>query len=194
MPKCYIAGPMRNLPLLNFPAFDRAARLGRASGWAVINPAEMDRNAGVQDNVDFVDSPYTARVFAGRDTAALLNMRAEDGDAIALLPGWQRSTGAKAELALANWVGLRVLSALTFRDMRTELKGSTLSESEPAEFQACGCGCGCGPDVERAMETGSELPKLEFGSCESGMCGLSKDLETAALCVVADQIANDPNF
>lgn len=56
------------------------------------------------------------RRYAERDTQAILSLRGEDGDAIALLPGWTNSTGAAAELALARWVKLRVLDARDFGD------------------------------------------------------------------------------
>lgn len=166
MPRVYIAGPMRGLPAFNFPAFDRAAKLGRAGGWEVVSPADLDRQSGFNESSTSAIGPAESRVFAKRDTEALLSFRAEDGDAIALLPGWERSTGAKAELALAKWVGLRVLSALTFRPYDAEIVGVGGTMREP----------------------------LEFGSCESGLCGLDKDLEAAAICVVADRMANDPNL
>jgi hypothetical protein len=119
MPKAYVAGPMRGIPLYNFPAFDAAARLGRALGWEVISPAEMDRAHGFSehtqaDGADVFTAEKT-REFIRRDMNVLVNvLRAEDGDAIALLPGWEKSTGARAEKAIAEWAKLRIISATTF--------------------------------------------------------------------------------
>lgn len=106
MPKCYISGPMRNLPDLNFPAFDKARDALKGDGWEVISPADMDREHGLP--VD-PNSASGAREFAARDLDALLAMRAEDGDAIALLTGWSKSVGATAEAYTARWLGLRIL-------------------------------------------------------------------------------------
>jgi len=36
-----------------------------------------------------------------------------DSDAIAVLPGWESSVGALGEVALARWLGLRILDATT---------------------------------------------------------------------------------
>jgi hypothetical protein len=119
MSKAYLCGPMRGIRLYNFPAFDAAAALGRSLGWAVISPAEMDREHGFDETIqaDGVDV-FTAeqmREFIRRDVNILVNaLRAEDGDAIALLPGWGRSAGARGEKALAEWAKLRVLDARTF--------------------------------------------------------------------------------
>ncbi len=42
MKKVYLAGPMRGLPLFNFPAFADAAAKLRAQGYDVFSPAERD--------------------------------------------------------------------------------------------------------------------------------------------------------
>lgn len=115
MPKVYIAGPMRGIPLFNFPAFDAARDLAKAKGWDPISPADIDRDSGFHENDPNADvyTPEVNRTFAGRDVAAILSLRGEEGDALALLPGWEGSTGALAELALAKWVKLRILDART---------------------------------------------------------------------------------
>lgn len=110
----YIAGPMRGIENFNFPAFDTASQVGRDAGYEVISPADMDRNSGFKEN----DSPEKAasltKVFVKRDVDALLSLNPENGDGIALLPGWDRSTGAMAEVMLARWLKLKVVDARTF--------------------------------------------------------------------------------
>ena len=58
-PTIYVAGPMRGFENFNYPAFDRCARVLLKQGWIVINPAELDREAGkpMSDPVAF--SPDT---------------------------------------------------------------------------------------------------------------------------------------
>lgn len=149
MAGAYIAGPMRGYPNLNFPAFDAATRLGRALGWDVISPADIDRQSGINEAEDMVFTPEMIRAFVLRDVGALLELRAENGDAIALLPGWMRSTGAKAELAVATWLGLKILDATTFLPLKAEVMGVEYRPPVPAQFQTCATGrCG-GIDVER---------------------------------------------
>lgn len=116
MPKVYLSGPMRGYPKFNFPAFDEAAKDGRDRGFFVISPADLDREIGhnEDDLLEDVNVPAKMRLFAKRDCEALISLRAEDGDAIALLPGWEKSTGAVAEVMLAKWLGLRVLNAQTW--------------------------------------------------------------------------------
>jgi len=107
---------MRGYPQFNFPAFDAAAAAGRAKGFGVMSPADMDRELGHTENdtLESINTPDHQRRFAARDCAAILALKAENGDGIALLPGWEKSTGALAELALARWVGLTVVDAATW--------------------------------------------------------------------------------
>lgn len=106
--KIYIAGPMRDYKDFNFPAFDRADRLGTKLGWKVINPANMDRND--PKSINKLSSELRQRKYAKRDVAAIFNCKA-----IALLPNWHKSTGARAEYWLARWLMLEILDARTFK-------------------------------------------------------------------------------
>lgn len=110
----YIAGPMRNVADFNFPAFDRARDLFCSHGWATISPADIDRNAPVKyDGSDEVATDSKAqRVYAYRDIASLFI-----ADAIAMLPGWELSTGASAEHRLAKWLDLPILNAETMTSL-----------------------------------------------------------------------------
>jgi hypothetical protein len=101
---------MRRIVLYNFPAFDRAAAALRAHGLEVISPAELDREAGfdpinLPKDWDWSTLPedFALRHAAERDLNAILKC-----DAIHLLPGWQDSKGARAERAVAEWIGLGV--------------------------------------------------------------------------------------
>lgn len=122
MQRFYLSGPMRGYPKFNFPAFDAARDAGRARGFGVMSPADMDRELGHTENdvLEEINTPENQRRFANRDCAAILALKAENGDGIALLPGWEKSTGALAELALARWVGLRVVDALTWEPFTAE--------------------------------------------------------------------------
>ena len=100
--KVYLAGPIRGKPQFNFPAFKKAAAALRADGHEVFSPAEKGeeiallKNPSLQDNQDFRRRAFKL------DTAWIC----ENAEAIALLPGYQNSSGAVAELALARALGL----------------------------------------------------------------------------------------
>ena len=96
--KVYLAGPMRGYAELNFPAFDRATSYLRSHGHDVFSPADNDREKGydIKGGIDVMrncimdDLTYIAR----------------EAQAIALLPGWEKSKGVAAEVALADFLGL----------------------------------------------------------------------------------------
>lgn len=114
--KVYLAGPMRGIPLFNFPAFYSCAHELRRQGHTVFNPAEKDaeRHDGVDVSVGnetgdeglaALEHGFSLRE-ALRDDTHWICMEA---DAIALLPGWERSAGARAEWALAFALGLKFI-------------------------------------------------------------------------------------
>jgi hypothetical protein len=107
--KIYIAGPMRGIPLYNFPSFDAAAERIRAAGHDPINPADLDRAIGVFETTDPLPEGFL-RGAMKRDLSAITEC-----DAISLLPGWYNSKGVAVELALANLLGLDVLDAETLK-------------------------------------------------------------------------------
>lgn len=93
MKRVYLSGPMTGIPQFNFPAFHRAAASLRASGYEVINPAEMDAAD---------PAPMTWEQYLRRDIQVLVGC-----DQIALLPGWENSRGAKLEKHIADALGMR---------------------------------------------------------------------------------------
>jgi hypothetical protein len=97
--RIYLAGPMSGLPEYNFPAFrDAAARL-RALLFDVVSPVELDHGPGEPGS-------YSNQHYLRNDLRALL-----DCDAIALLPGWEQSIGARCEVAVAITLGLGFVDA-----------------------------------------------------------------------------------
>lgn len=93
--KVYIAGPMTGLPDLNFPAFHGMAAWYRGMGYEVVNPAEivMDQTTG------WVECMRA-------DIKELVTC-----DAIALLPGWEKSKGATLEHHIAKALGMVVMAS-----------------------------------------------------------------------------------
>lgn len=115
--KLYLAGPMRGYPAFNFPAFHTAAAALRAAGYTVWSPAERDEQEGFNPNTD-VAQPL--KYYMKYDLPAVL-----DADAVAVLPGWEKSTGACLETHVARAVGMPVF---TVEDL--------LSRSENRNFAA----------------------------------------------------------
>jgi nucleoside 2-deoxyribosyltransferase len=93
--KIYLAGPMTGFPNLNWDAFFRIEEQLRTEGWEVVNPARLDRDAGIDPSREL--GAYDYENAASRDVAALLEC-----DAIYLMHDWQFSKGACWERALAK--------------------------------------------------------------------------------------------
>lgn len=96
----YLAGPMRGHPRWNFDAFD-AAEAVLAADWRVLSPAAMDRAVGFDPECKVLPEGFLEGAL-DRDVKAILH----EADAVAMLPGWERSTGAQAEYWLARWKGI----------------------------------------------------------------------------------------
>lgn len=110
--RIYIAGPMRGKQYFNFPAFDAAKAELESKGFQVVSPAELDRQVGFDPELlgsgydwnDLNKCDFSLTEAIDRDIAALKTC-----DAIYMLRGWEQSTGARAEKALAQWMRLEVI-------------------------------------------------------------------------------------
>lgn len=92
MKTIYISGPMTGIENLNRDMFDEAESLLRECGENPINPHNFPEQKSYEDYL-LLD----------------LEMIAMAADAIAMLPGWERSPGAKKELKTAIELGLEVI-------------------------------------------------------------------------------------
>lgn len=95
--KVYIAGPMTGLPNYNYDAFHFAAEAWRAEGWEVLNPAEHFDG----------DQTLPRATYLRKAMETVL-----EADAIATLPGWLTSAGARLEMAMAVELALLQYDAL----------------------------------------------------------------------------------
>lgn len=93
MKRIYISGPMTGMPEHNFPAFNAEAERLRALGYDIVNPVDINPDAGT-----------TWQECMRRDLQELLTC-----DTIALLPGWQKSSGAHLEMHVAHRVGMEIV-------------------------------------------------------------------------------------
>ena len=97
MTTIYVAGPMSGLPEFNYPAFNAAADALRGRGHSVLNPVDVEeRNPtpGVPQDWDWYMRHALRMVL--------------DSDAVALLPGWEKSRGATLEHQVATALRLDV--------------------------------------------------------------------------------------
>lgn len=100
--RVYISGPMTGCTHHNFPAFHVAAERLRAAGWDVVNPAENFNGR--------TDLPRETYLRA--DVAALTRC-----DAIAMLPDWEKSSGAKLEYLIARELNMQIIDIATLAPM-----------------------------------------------------------------------------
>src|SRR6266700_7527506 len=108
--KIYLAGPMRGVPMFNFPAFHEAAARLRAQGHEVFSPAEKDAEAGQ----DGTKPALTISHYMAIDLPEVCR-----ADAVVLLPGWEKSQGATIEIAVGRAVGKQILDAITLAPLNT---------------------------------------------------------------------------
>lgn len=111
---CYIAGPMRGYPEFNFPAFDSVADYMRFHGWVVFNPAEHDLEIDPAMKTQPAFATGDVDNLAGFSFQAAMRWdlaRVTESDAIVLLPGWEKSSGAGHEKYVAEVCGVEVLYA-----------------------------------------------------------------------------------
>ena len=127
--RIYLAGPMRGIENFNFPAFHSAAAKLRIAGFDVFNPAEADISTYGPKIADSSGDEVRAAAAVGlsplelkrqvfkKDTTAIC----EWADALGLLPNWEYSLGVKAEVALAEAIGLPIFDVEYLLDPKNSL-------------------------------------------------------------------------
>lgn len=110
MKPIYLAGPMTGIPAFNAPMFTEAAAWLRRIGYTVISPLERDppetqAHAWRSPDGAVIDGQVcheTVGEIYGRDIRAVV----DEASAVVLLPGWERSKGARIEAYTALLFGL----------------------------------------------------------------------------------------
>lgn len=124
--RVYIAGPMTGIPQFNYPAFDAAAECLRRQGHEVFSPAEMDDPETRRLAMASPDgSPGSGTAngetwgdFLARDVKLIAD---SELDAVVVLPGWERSRGARLETFIARMEGIAVLAIYDMGDVPVEI-------------------------------------------------------------------------
>jgi hypothetical protein len=97
---------MTGIPLLNAPAFNRAAAALREAGHEVVSPLELDVGAGIDpETIDVHNTTHLRRDAMSRDLPLLVAC-----DDIAYLPGSHLSEGCRVEGVVARYLGIREMS------------------------------------------------------------------------------------
>lgn len=128
--RAYIAGSMTGIPQFNFPAFDALAADLRRNGHEVVSPAELDdpddRAAALASPDGHMHGGHHMNKTWGDFLARDVKLLADDGvEGIVVLPGWERSRGARLE----TFVGfLCNLQAYTWDATYSELRRVPLLE------------------------------------------------------------------
>jgi hypothetical protein len=101
----YIAGPMSGIPRFNIPMFRQAATFARAQGLTVISPAELDSPAVQEAAFASEDGKMESGKIAGETWGEMLardvKIVADKVQGLILLPGWEKSRGARLEVFTA---------------------------------------------------------------------------------------------
>lgn len=97
----YIAGPMSGLPGFNYAAFDKAVWELALAGFVPLSPADPTQRHPE-------DSDRLAPGVSYEDCLAAAIEKLFRADAVATLPGWEQSHGARIAVALATRRGMEV--------------------------------------------------------------------------------------
>lgn len=90
MSRLYVSGPMTGIEEFNYPVFRQVTAQLRAAGHTVIDPSETDGG-----------TERTWEEYLREDIVDVMSV-----EGLALLPGWQRSRGARLEVFVAGEVGI----------------------------------------------------------------------------------------
>jgi Domain of unknown function (DUF4406) len=146
----YLAGKMRGLPGLNHAAFAEGAAALRAAGHTVFNPAENGLSASNDD----------VRRFLAVDLAWIAGC----AEGIIVLPGWEDSRGARAEVALAHAIeiGVWTLHEFLYGDVRPAKAGDVMERHTRGRARYSR------PQAASTIRNGTEVSPYAYGD-QTGM-------------------------
>jgi len=193
--RIYIAGPMRGIPLYNFPAFDVREHLLQKEGWEVVNPAEIDRQSGFDasdlpkdHDWDTLPEGFNLRLTVQQDIIALAGC-----SHIYLMKGWESSSGARAEFAVSQWLGLEVIFEEPPRKL-PELKEDNQDILEEAlEITRGDRQASYGPPDQDFART-AKMWEVILQSCihiEEGSVTLEIEPRFVAMCMIALKLSRE---
>lgn len=99
----YVCGPMRGQECFNFKNFFYWQVVLEKSGYKVINPAEIDCKAWINDGWIFTDDQHAG--ILEKDCEIIRN----EVDFLFVLTGWENSVGANKEIATAEEKGILIV-------------------------------------------------------------------------------------
>jgi hypothetical protein len=106
----YIAGPMSGIPRFNIPAFDEAASNLREEGYHIVSPAELDDPVTREMAYNSLDGSTLNDQHPNGESwgdflARDVKIVADKVQGVIVLPGWERSRGARLEVMVALLCG-----------------------------------------------------------------------------------------
>lgn len=117
--KLYLSGPMTGYPQFNIAAFAATTADLRGHGFEVVSPHEADETSGIGEAVrSSIDGDVSKLTKQTGETWGMLlardvNILADQGiNAIVVLPGWERSRGARLEVFLGMLLKLPIYQSL----------------------------------------------------------------------------------
>lgn len=109
----FLSGPMRGYPALNHAAFHSYEEWLTSVGLTVISPAAHDHEVGIHPEDE--DFDVNGDVFGNENIITLmqwcLDQVLNKATFVVLIPGWEQSKGALAEVATARAIGVPVFEA-----------------------------------------------------------------------------------
>ena len=99
----YISGPMTGYEAFNRPAFDQARTHLQDLGFSVIVPGD-DEEYTIRERLAWKVKDSSRRAYMFRDFLHILT-----ANAVAVLDSWERSIGSRAEVLVAQEIGIPVV-------------------------------------------------------------------------------------
>lgn len=191
----YLAGPMTGIPQFNFPEFQRVTNMLRQAGYPIRSPAELDDQETYDAAMASVDGAPGSGVTNGETWGDFLSrdvkLVADESCGVIVMPGWERSRGARLEVFVAELCSLPVRRFVEGEDGDwglAEIEGDQESVLDEASGLIKGA---------RLKQYGH--PAEDFGRTAkmwSGILGVDVEPRMVPLCMIAvklSRIVESPN-